>query len=163
MPANLPKINSVREIGKPRMLIEYLRSISFQTDVPPKNIERRRRINEIRDSDRVSESAVTCRMEKVLIEGMSRNRNAATKIPRKTLSRKMPVMVTDAIKNIVMVLQDQEKAVINRGLRLMPQPSMAICFSLISYIAVSLLQGVGLPLDAAVAVVEGIAGSELSV
>jgi len=78
------------------MLIEYLRSISFQTDVPPKNIESRSSIKEIRERDRGRERAVTWRMEKVLIEGMSGNRNAATNIPRKTLSRKMPLMVTKA-------------------------------------------------------------------
>jgi hypothetical protein len=78
------------------MLIAYRRSISFQTEVPPKNIERSSSIKEIRERDRVRERAVTCRMEKVLIEGMSGNRNAATNIPRKTLSRKMPLMVTEA-------------------------------------------------------------------
>jgi hypothetical protein len=68
-------------------------------------------------------------MEKVLIEEMSGNRNGATNISRKTLSRKMPLIVTNAIENIWTVLQNQEEAVIKKS-RVEEQPS-TLCRNLL--------------------------------
>jgi len=47
-------------------------------------------------------------MERVLIGGMRRNAEAVTKIPLKTLSRKTPLMVSNARLSICPVLQDEQ-------------------------------------------------------
>ena len=58
-------------------------------------------MNEMRDKDRVMDNAVTCRMERLLIEGITKNASAVIKIPRKTLSRNTPLIVIAAMPNII--------------------------------------------------------------
>src|ERR1035437_4614757 len=63
--------------------------MSFQRDVAPSDTERSSRITERRERDRVMESSVTWRMERELIDGISRKIAAIPRIPWKTLSRKI--------------------------------------------------------------------------
>jgi hypothetical protein len=68
--------------------------------VPPRKIERRRRIKEISESEREIDSSVTCLIESELTDGMRGKSMPAIIIPLKTLSRRMPLKVAKNICNI---------------------------------------------------------------
>jgi hypothetical protein len=90
-PQNFPMRYCPLDRGRPRTLKLYRRSMSFQSEVPPRETARSRRMKEMRESDRVMESSVTCRMERELTAGTNNNNNETRTMPLKTRSLTIPM------------------------------------------------------------------------